>query len=164
MKRATGKLEGEQLQVARVFAAPIEDVWASLTQSERTAAWYGPWTGAPGKGRTISIKMLFEDGQPESVAYIDACEPPRRLAISTAGPYGVTLELTLTEVGSEVAPCTELQLLHRLTAQNVMMSPDFAVGWEYYLDKLVAARAGAASPRFEDYLSMRAHYAQGSGG
>jgi hypothetical protein len=39
MKSATGKLKGDPLKVTLVFAASIDDVWSSLTQSERTAAW-----------------------------------------------------------------------------------------------------------------------------
>ena len=80
MRKPTGRLEGNDLVLTRRFEAPIEDVWTSITKSESTARWYGSWTGTPGAGNTIKIKMVFEKDGPESVVQIEACEPPRRLA------------------------------------------------------------------------------------
>ncbi len=155
MKKPTGRLEGNDLVLTRTFAAPIEDVWTSITRSESTARWYGSWTGTPGTGNTIKIKMVLEEGGPESVAHIDACEPPRRLALTTAGKWGVSLELTLTQTDS----VTELRFVHHLTDANRKMARDFGPGWEYYLDNLVAARAGEALPKFDEYHpQMQAHY------
>jgi uncharacterized protein YndB with AHSA1/START domain len=44
---------GRDLVLIRRFRAPIEDVWASITESDRTARWFASWTGdaAPGAGR-----------------------------------------------------------------------------------------------------------------
>lgn len=45
----TGRLfpaaDGTDLVVSRTFRAPIEDVWASVTESDRTARWFGAWQG-----------------------------------------------------------------------------------------------------------------------
>lgn len=151
MKKATGRVDGNDLVLTRRFDAPIEDVWTSITKSESTARWFGSWTGTPGTGNTI--KMVFEKDGPESEAHIDACEPPRRLALTTKGDYGVTIEVTLAQTGT----VTELRFVHRLTDRK--LARDFGPGWEYYLDNLVAARAGEKLPVFEDYdPSMRAHY------
>ena len=110
-------------------------------------------TGTPGAGNTIKIKMVFEKDGPESEAHIDACEPPRRLALSTKGAWGVKLDITLTQTGS----VTELRFVHHLT--NRKLAGDMGPGWEYYLDNLVAARAGEKLPTFDDYYpSMKAHY------
>ena len=153
MKKPTGWLEGQDLVLTRRFEAPIEDVWTSITRSESTARWYGSWTGTPGTGNTITVKMLFEKDWPESEAHIDACEPPRRLALSTTGEYGVKIEVTLTQLGS----VTELRFVHHLTDRTP--ARDFGPGWEYYLDNLVAARAGEKLPTFDEYYpSMQAHY------
>jgi len=38
------------LSIAREFRAPIEDVWASVTESERLARWIGTYTGDPASG------------------------------------------------------------------------------------------------------------------
>ena len=32
------------------FHAPIEDVWAAVTEPERLARWIGTWTGDPATG------------------------------------------------------------------------------------------------------------------
>jgi len=153
MKKPTGRLEGKDLVLTRRFEAPIEDVWKSITKSESTARWYGSWTGTPGAGNTIKIKMVFEKDGPESVAHIDACEPPRRLALTTKGEWGVKLEITLAQNGS----ATELRFVHHLTDRK--LARDFGPGWEYYLDNLAAARAGEKLPTFDEYYpSMQAHY------
>jgi uncharacterized protein YndB with AHSA1/START domain len=153
MKKPTGRVEGNQLVLTRRFEAPIEDVWTSLTHSESTARWYGSWTGKPGAGNTIKIKMVFEKDGPESEAHIDACEPPRRLALSSSGAYGVKLEVTLAQMGT----VTEMRFVHHLTDRK--LARDFGPGWEYYLDNLVAARANEKLPTFDEYYpSMQAHY------
>ena len=33
--------DGNELVVSRTFRAPIEDVWASVTEPDRTARWFG---------------------------------------------------------------------------------------------------------------------------
>ena len=153
MKKPTGCLEGNDLVLTRRFEAPIEDVWTSITKSESTARWYGSWTGTPGAGNTIRIKMLFEEGGPESVAHIDACDPPHRLALTTQGTWGVRIDITLAQTGST----TELRFVHHLTDRK--LARDFGPGWEYYLDNLVAARADQKLPKFDEYYpSMQAHY------
>jgi uncharacterized protein YndB with AHSA1/START domain len=153
MKKPTGRLEGDDLVLTRTFQAPIEDVWKSLTDSESTARWYGSWTGTPGAGNTIKIQMVLEDGRPESVARIEACEPPRRLHLSTEGKYGVNVEITLAQTGS----ATEMRFVHHVTDRK--LARDFGPGWEYYLDNLVAARAGEKLPSFDEYYpSMKEHY------
>ncbi|MBP6630796.1 MAG: SRPBCC family protein [Kofleriaceae bacterium] len=153
MTTPTGRLDGNDLVLTRRFHAPIEDVWTSLTASDSTARWYGSWTGTPGTGNTIAVKLLFEQGAPESNAHIDACEPPRRLALSTTGEWGVRIEVTLTHQ----AGVTELRFVHHLTDRE--LARDMGPGWEYYLDNLVAARAGTTLPTFDQYYpSMKPYY------
>jgi len=153
MKTPTGRVEGNDLVLTRRFEAPIEDVWTSITNSDSTARWFGSWTGKPGAGNTIQVKMLFEQDGPPSEMHIDACEPPRRLALSSKGVYGVKLEVTLTEAGNT----TELRFVHHLADRK--LAREFGPGWEYYLDNLVAARAGEQLPKFDDYHpSMQPHY------
>lgn len=145
MKKPTGRLEGNDLVLTRRFEAPIEDVWTSITKSESTARWYGSWTGTPGAGNTIKIKLVFEKDQPESEAHIDTCDPPRRLALTTKGEWGVKVEITLEQTGN----VTELRFVHHLIDRK--LARDFGPGWEYYLDQLVASRAGEKLPTFDEY-------------
>lgn len=149
----TGRLTGTDLSLTRVFRAGIDDVWASITESDRTARWFGAWTGEAGAGRTIKVQMAFEEGQPWMDARIAVCEPPRRLAVSTSDDAGDWhLELLLTSTGDH----TELKLVHHLeTTEGI---GDIGPGWEYYLDNLVAARGGTALPDFADYYPAMKPY------
>ncbi|BCJ55705.1 hypothetical protein Asp14428_71800 [Actinoplanes sp. NBRC 14428] len=84
----TGRLLGNDLVLTRTFRAPVEDVWASITDPARTARWFGPWEGEAGVGRTVKVQMAHEEGRPWMDMVIDACEPPHRLAISAGGEPG----------------------------------------------------------------------------
>lgn len=145
---------GPDLVLTRTFRADIEDVWASVTEPGRTARWFGAWEGDAAPGRMIKVQMAFEEGQPWMDTRIDACEPPRRLAVTATDEGGVwRLELLLSAADGR----TELRLVHHLaTVEGI---GEVGPGWEWYLDMLVAARAGAPLPDFADYYpAMRAHY------
>ncbi|GIM96213.1 SRPBCC family protein [Paractinoplanes toevensis] len=150
----TGRLFGDDLVLTRTFRAPIDDVWASLTEPDRTAHWFGPWEGDAGPGRMIKVQMVHEEGKPWMDMTIEACEPPRRLSVSNVNDYGSWhLELELTEA----AGVTELRFTHHLTEKD---NPgEVGPGWEYYLDGLVAARENRPHPSFDDYYpSMKEHF------
>ncbi|QFZ19868.1 SRPBCC family protein [Saccharothrix syringae] len=154
----TGRLfrtpAGSDLVITRTFRALAEDVWASVTEPERTARWFGPWEGEAGPGRTVRVRMVFEEQAPWLDVRVDACDPPHRLALSTADEAGVwRLELVLAEVDGT----TELRLVHHLDTEEGI--GEVGPGWEFYLDMLVAARDGTPQPVFDDYYpSMKAHF------
>jgi hypothetical protein len=56
--------DGSKLVISRTFRAPIEDVWASVTEPEQTARWFGTWTGDAAPGAMIRIQMGLEDDAP----------------------------------------------------------------------------------------------------
>lgn len=155
----TGRLErtpdGRDLILTRSYRAPIEDVWASITESDRTARWFGPWQGEAAPGRGIRVQMVHEDEQPWADYTIDSCEPPRHLALRTVDEYGSWhLEVTLTEANGR----TELLFVHHLDSADKVT--EVGPGWEYYLDALGAARSGRDHPDFDDYYpAMRDYYA-----
>ena len=145
--RLVGTAEGRDLVLTRTFRAPIEDVWTSITESDRTARWFASWTGEAGPGRVIRYTLEFEEGRPSGDMTIDACGT-WHLEARLAEDAGVT---TLTfiqhmEEGAEVGS----------------MGP----GWEYYLDMLVASREGGPTPSFDDYYpAQKAYYEdQATGG
>lgn len=136
--------DGFDLAVTRTFRAPIEDVWASITEPERTARWYGPWRGNARPGAEVEIQMAYEENAPWFKMRIDACEPPRRLAVTQIDPTeNWVLELLLTPNGDY----TELQLIQRNVPREHVGS--IGPGWEYYLDKLVASRESRTLPNWE---------------
>ncbi|WP_433824466.1 SRPBCC family protein [Actinoplanes sp. CA-015351] len=149
----TGRLFGNDLVLTRTFPAPIDDVWASITEPDRTARWFGPWQGDAAPGSPIKVQMVQEEGQPWMNMTIDACEPPRRLALSAVNDYGSWhLDLVLTED----AGVTTLTFTQHLTGtENV---GEVGPGWEYYLDLLVTSRDGGPKPDFTDYFPAQKAY------
>jgi len=147
---------GGDLVLTRTLRASAEDVWASITESPRTARWFGPWKGDAAPGNTIKVQMAFEDGAPWCDARIDACEEPTHLAFSVIDEAGTwRLELLLTETGG----LTELRLVHHLDSPAGL--GEMGPGWEYYLDMLLASRDGAVRPRFDDYYPAQKAYFEG---
>lgn len=157
IRTAPGALD---LEIVRTFAAPIGDVWSSITESDRTVRWFGPWAwaGEAGVGRKIRYTMVFEPGaDPHDLKLemtIDACDPPHHLAVSAVDQWGSWyLEAHL----QEAAGVTELRFVQHL--QDSTAIGEVGPGWEYYLDNLVASRAGQPLPDFNHYYpSQKEHY------
>ena len=148
--RTTG---GHDLVLTRTYRASAEDVWASITEPERTARWFGAWEGEAAPGRTIKVQMAYEEGAPWMDMRIDACEPPHRLALyagDEAGTWRIELLVAAVDDGAE------LRLVHHLTAAEGI--GEFGPGWEYYLDGLTAAREGGSMPSFDDYYPAQKPY------
>ncbi|WGX99154.1 SRPBCC family protein [Nocardioides sp. L-11A] len=154
------------VELVRTFRAPIEDVWAAVTESDRLARWLGTWTGDPADGEVI-FQMTYEgDDVPGERFTIDECVPPYRLRITTSMPYDGEnpeqwqLRLDLTEADG----VTSLTF-----AQNVpdpAMAENVGPGWDYYLDRMVAAETGAdpAAIDFDDYYpALSEHYRRAFG-
>ncbi|WP_430783634.1 SRPBCC family protein [Actinoplanes sp. G11-F43] len=145
---------GYDLVLTRTFAASPDDVWGSVTESDRTARWFGGWEGDAGVGRTIKVQMAYEDGTPWMDLRIDACEPPTRLALTSEDEAGSwRTEILLVESGGG----TELSFIHHLDSTGGI--GEIGPGWEYYLDMLAASRDGSPRPAFDDYHpAMKDHY------
>ena len=119
----TGRLFGNDLVLTRRFHAPVADVWASVTDPERTARWFGAWQGDAAPGRTIQVQMAHEEGQPWMDMTIDACEPPRRLALSAVNEHGGWhLDMVLAESGGFAR---ENLSLYRNAAQDSSVEQEF---------------------------------------
>ena len=105
-------------------------------------------------GATIRYRLVFEEGAPEAEMRIDACDPPRLLAVSSIDEHGAwRLEARLHQDGD----VTTLELVHHLDDGVDVAS--VGPGWEYYLDLLVASRDGTSQPDFGDYYpSQQAYY------
>ncbi|MBP2473038.1 uncharacterized protein YndB with AHSA1/START domain [Crossiella equi] len=162
MSKPTGKLSrfgdgmGGDLEISRSYRAPIEDVWASVTEPERTARWFGPWEGQAVPGRTIKVRLDFEEAQPWCEAVIEACDAPRLLEMSVVDEHGGwRLSLLLSEQDG----VTELKLVHHLDKLDAI--GEVGPGWEYYLDMLTAAREGSPRPDFNDYYPAMKDYFTG---
>jgi uncharacterized protein YndB with AHSA1/START domain len=143
------------LQIDRTFDAPIDDVWAAITEPERLARWLGTWRGDPTEGH-VMWRMLFEGEADEHQLEIRECRPPHRLAVTTyVGEQPWYLDADLTESDG----VTTLSFSQPDVGHDGV--PDIGPGWEYYLDRLVAAETGGdpAEVDFErDYYPAMAEY------
>lgn len=155
----TGTVEngprGPEIVLTRTFAAPIEAVWAAVTESERLERWIGRWEGDPATG-SITFYMTAEGDDVEGEAFtILECEPPRRFSADTSvGEQTWHLRVDLSQVG-ETTTLRFAQLLGDDDMSNV------GPGWEYYLDRLAASLAGSPVDKVDwsDYFpTMRAYY------
>ena len=152
----TGQLRGRELTIERRFRASIEDVWASLTEPERVARWYGTIKGEPLPGHTVMVTLSAEDGAPAEPMLIVECDPPTSFVVETAGmgdPW--SLRIALAETGGT----TTMTFTHRLADE--LDATDIGPGWEFYADRHHAAINGNAMPdwtadRYEEILG--AHY------
>ncbi|QIG43607.1 SRPBCC family protein [Nocardioides anomalus] len=157
----TGRIERHEgrhvLVQTRTFRAPVEDVWAALTEPERLARWIGTWTGDPTTG-SVDFRMLFEgDDEAADAMAIRVCEPPHRLHLtSQVGDEQWLLELDLTHADGVTT------LTFRQPGIEPAQVGEVAPGWDYYLDRLVDAVSGAdpAQRRWDDYAATGAHYTE----
>ena len=140
----------------RTFAAPIELVWAAVTESDRLARWIGDWTGDPASG-SVLFRMNAEGDEvaPETFT-IDACDPPTRLVITSTTDDGPVWHfvLALVESGGTTT------LTFSQSVPDAEMVAGVGPGWEYYLDRLVAAETGqdVGALAFDDYHPGQSAY------
>ena len=93
------------------FDTTIDDLWSAITDPARLARWYGQVEGDLRLGG--EFRTYLEADDIESTGRIEACEPPRRLRVTTretdasyqkgqgAPPFDDTIEATLTTDGDQ---------------------------------------------------------------
>lgn len=142
----------------RTFDAPIADVWAAVTEPERLVRWIGTWTGDPARGE-VSFRMTAEgEDVAEERIVIDECREPTRLAMRAAGPDGGEAwvwQIDLTEADG----VTTLTFAQEVA--DVGLAESIGPGWDYYLDRMVAAETGGdpSAVDFEAYYpAFSPHY------
>lgn len=123
----------------RRFAAPIDAVWAAVTEPARLERWIGTWSGDPASG-VVEFRMTAEgEDAPAEPHRIVACDPPQRLVtesqVSGEGEIW-RLELDLTESDGVTTLVFAQRLADGLPVASV------GPGWDYYLDRLVAVQGG----------------------
>ena len=128
--------EEDRIVISRVYPVAIERTWEALTVSEKTAPWFGPFTGDPASG-AVQVVMVAEESTDPVTINIDACVPNERLALSSPGEGGIVLDLTL----SSVSDGTRLELAYEIG--NPEEAGAYGAGWEFYLDRLGASLTGA---------------------
>lgn len=133
----------------RRFDAPATQVWAAVTESARLERWIGRWSGDPAEGRVLFTMTAEGDDVPAEEYAVEECSPPSRLVVRAPGPDGEPWVLTLWL--TEDAEGTTLHFAQQLSDAETAAS--VGPGWEYYLDRLVAAETGGdvGAVDFGDY-------------
>ena len=150
----------DSVVIDRTFRAPIESVWAAITESDRLERWIGTWTGDPSSG-SVLFRMNAEgdDAKPESFTIHD-CEPPRRVSLTSQVVGEQTTWHFVLELAENPATPGTTTLTFSQSVPDAEMATGVGPGWEYYLDRLVAAESGAdvAALDFGDYHPAQSDY------
>ncbi|WP_281883255.1 SRPBCC domain-containing protein [Agromyces rhizosphaerae] len=147
--------DGLYLLFDRLFAAPIEKVWFTLTEPGEMKKWIGTYTGNP---RTGGVRFILSGGANSEWEYASVLEfeaPHRFTADVGAGADEVRVYCHLTEKAGRTA----------LTLGQRLRAPEDAqrIGpvWDHYLDALQSAIAGGERPKWSHYGDDYVEYYKG---
>jgi uncharacterized protein YndB with AHSA1/START domain len=101
------------------YDTDIDDLWAALTDPGRLARWWGQVEGDLRLGG--EFRLSLESAGWDGTGRVEACEPPRRLRVTTresdeswrkgrgTPPFDETIEATLTAEGDQTSLVIEVQ-------------------------------------------------------
>ncbi|BCY10166.1 SRPBCC family protein [Actinoplanes sp. L3-i22] len=115
------------------FDTPVDDLWSALTDPTRLARWLGECAGDLRLGGEFKARF-FASGW-EGTGQVEACEPPRRLMVTTIDAEQKerhTIEATLTPDGD----ATILILEER--GMPVGLLPAYGAGVQIHIEDLAA--------------------------
>jgi uncharacterized protein YndB with AHSA1/START domain len=128
------------------YEATIDDLWDAITDPGRLARWYGQVEGDLSLGGTF--RTYVADAQIEGTGRVSACEPPRRLLVTTretdesyqAGqgvpPFDEAIEATLTAHGDQTVLVIEVR---GMPLDKIAF---YGTGWQVHAEHLAAHLAG----------------------
>jgi uncharacterized protein YndB with AHSA1/START domain len=146
--RVTEVPEGVQVQFRRSWPDPIEDVWAALTESDRTARWIGTYEGERRVGGAGTLTMTHEEQSAGEPMRILECDPPRRLVVQWESEQAWRIQLDLAEERGRTV------LLFTQVFPPGTDAGDYVLGWHWYLDGLGAeVSGGQAPPAWDDFVA-----------
>ena len=124
----------------------IDDLWSAITKPDRLARWYGQVEGDLRPGGAFRIYIAADDI--ESTGRVEACEPPRRLLVTTretdesyrkgqgAPPFDATIEAMLTADGDQTILAIEVR---GMPLDRIAF---YGAGWQIHAEHLAAYLAG----------------------
>jgi uncharacterized protein YndB with AHSA1/START domain len=128
------------------FDTDIDDLWSALTDPARLARWHAQVEGDLRPGG--QFRTYVEADDIESTGRIVACEPPRRLVVTTretdeshlrgngVPPYDEVIEATLTAEGDQTILVIEVQ------GMPLDAVAFYGAGWQIHAENLAAYLAG----------------------
>jgi uncharacterized protein YndB with AHSA1/START domain len=124
----------------------IDDLWAALTDPVRLARWYGQVEGDLRPGGEFHLYLESDDWG--GTGRVEACEPPRRLLVTTresdeswrkgrgVPPFDEAIEATLTADGDQTILVIEVQ---GIPLDKIAF---YGVGWQIHAENLAAYLTG----------------------
>ncbi|HEV8103548.1 MAG TPA: SRPBCC family protein [Gaiellaceae bacterium] len=124
----------------------IDDLWAAITDPDRLARWHGQVEGDLRPGGTF--RLYIEASDIDSTGRVEACEPPRRLLVTTretdesyrkgqgVPPFDESLEATLTADGDHTILVIEVR---GMPLDKIAF---YGAGWQIHAESLAAYIAG----------------------
>jgi uncharacterized protein YndB with AHSA1/START domain len=124
------------------YDTDIEDLWSALTDPGRLARWHGQVEGDLRPGGQFRVYIAADDV--ESAGRVDACEPPRRLLVTTreteesylrgqgVPPFDEVLEATLTADGDQTILVIEVR---GMPLDKIAF---YGAGWQIHAENLAA--------------------------
>ena len=128
------------------YHTDIDDLWSALTDPGRLARWYGQVEGDLRPGGEFRLHLESEGW--EGTGRVEACEPPRRLLVTTresdeswrkgngAQPFDEAIEARLTADGNQTVLVIEVQGVPLDTVAF------YGAGWQIHAENLAACLAG----------------------
>jgi uncharacterized protein YndB with AHSA1/START domain len=119
------------------YDTDIDDLWSALTDPRRLAHWYGQVEGDLRPGG--QFRGHLESSGWDGAGRVEACEPPRRLLVTTRGadePYDEVIEATLTADGDQTILVIETR------GMPVDLIAFYGVGYQIHAENLAAHLAG----------------------
>jgi uncharacterized protein YndB with AHSA1/START domain len=152
----------------RYQAGPGE-LWSALTDPGRLARWFGQVGGELRPGG--EYRLYVESDDVESTGRVLACEPARRLRVTSretdeswrkgngAPPFDAVIDVTLTAGGGQVLLAIEVR------GMPLDVIAYFGAGWQIHAENLAAHLAGRdggdAEARWDDLLPAYQELAAG---
>jgi uncharacterized protein YndB with AHSA1/START domain len=117
------------------YDTDIDDLWSALTDPARLARWYGQVEGDLRPGGEFRGHLESWEG----TGRVEACDPPRRLLVTTRGvdePYDEVIEATLTADGDQTILVIETR------GMPLDLIAFYDVGYQIHAENLAAHLAG----------------------
>jgi uncharacterized protein YndB with AHSA1/START domain len=128
------------------YDTDIDDLWSALTDPDRLARWYGRVEGDLHPGG--QFRLHVDDAGMDVAGRVEACEPPRRLRVTTretdesyrAGngvpPFDEIAEATLTADGDQTILVIEVR---GIPLDKIAF---YGAGWQIHAENLAVYLAG----------------------
>jgi uncharacterized protein YndB with AHSA1/START domain len=128
------------------YDTDVDDLWAVLTDPSRLARWYGEVEGDIRLGG--EFRLHLESAGWDGTGRVEACEPPRRLLVTTresdeswrkgrgAPPFDEAIEATLTADGDQTILVIEVR---GMPLDKIAF---YGAGWQIHAENLAAYLAG----------------------